>query len=90
MDAHYLFPPAGAYPLNRALFRLKSDDGFRARFREAPEAALADANLDAETRAALVAFDRDRLRALGAHRYLIFMAGLRLQMDRDPSALEYF
>ncbi len=90
MDAHYFFPPARAYPLNRALFRLKSDDAFRARYREAPEGALADAGLDAEARAALLAFDRDRLTALGAHPYLIFMAGVRLGMERDPSALEYF
>jgi hypothetical protein len=90
MDTHYFFPPARAYSLNRCLFRLKSDDAFRARYREAPDAALADAGLEAETRAALLALDRDRLIALGAHPYLVFMAGLRLAMDRDPAGLEFF
>ena len=90
MAAHYFFPPAGAYSLNRCLFRLKSDDAFRARYREAPEAVMAEAGVDAEAQAALRALDRDRLVALGAHPYLVFMAGLRLSMDADPSSLEYF
>ena len=32
MDLHYVFPPARAYPLNRCLFLLKSDDAFRPRY----------------------------------------------------------
>jgi len=90
MGDHYGFPPAGAYPLNRCLFRLKSDDPFRARYLEDPRAAVAEAGLDPAARDALLAFDRDRLIALGAHRYLVFMAGLRLGMDREAATLEYF
>lgn len=90
MSPHYFFPPARAYPLNRCLYRLKSDDGFRARYLDDPEAAMAEAGLDAEARAALRALDRDRLVGLGAHPYLVFMAGLRLGMERSPAAFEYF
>ena len=90
MDLHYFFPPASAYGLNRCLFRLKSDDAFRARFVEDPAAALAPLGLDAEARDALLALDRDRLVARGAHPYLVFMAGLRIRMARDAEAFEYF
>ena len=89
-ETHYFFPPASAYALNACLFRLKSDDAFRARFRDDPRGALAGAGVDAGAEAALLALDRDPLVALGAHPYLVFMAGLRLRMDRDPEAFEYF
>jgi hypothetical protein len=88
--AHYFFPPASAYPLNRALFSLKSDEAFRTRFMADPEAAMTAAGLDDEQRAALRAFDRDRLVGLGAHPYLVFMAGLRVRMTREPGAFERF
>ena len=89
-DTHYFFPPAAAYGLNTCLFRLKSDDAFRARFRENPRGALTGAGLPGDAEAALLALDRDPLVALGAHPYLVFMAGLRLRMDQDPGAFEYF
>ena len=53
-DTHYFFPPARAYPLNRCLYLLKSDAGFRARFLADPEAAMGELGLDGETRAALI------------------------------------
>jgi hypothetical protein len=87
---HYFFPPARAYPLNRCLFQLKSDAGFCARYVADREAAMEELGLDADARAALRAFERDRLIALGAHPYLVFMAGLRLKMESAPSAFEYF
>lgn len=90
MTAHYVFPPAAAYPLNRCLYLLKSDPDFLARYQANPAAAMDEVGLDPEARAALGAFDRDRLVALGAHRYLVFMAGLRLQLAREPAAFEYF
>ena len=90
MNAHYFFPPADAYPLNRALFRLKSEAAYRQRFAADREAALAEAGLAPDVRAALAAFDLDRLVGLGAHPYLVFMAELRLQMDRAPAAFEKF
>jgi hypothetical protein len=90
MDAHYFFPPASAYPLNRCLFQLKSDGLFRARYVADAEGAMAEAGLDPETRESLRTFDRDRLVALGAHPYLVFMAALRLRMDREPDAFERF
>jgi hypothetical protein len=90
MNAHYFFPPAAAYPLNRCLFRLKSEPEFRRRFVADRTAAMTEAGLDADTRAALTTFDRDRLVALGAHPYLVFMADLRLKMDTAPAAFERF
>jgi hypothetical protein len=89
-DQHYFFPPASAYPLNRALFALKSDDAFRARFLADPEATLTEAGVTGEMRAALAALDRDRLVAAGAHPYLVFMAALRVRMQREPGAFERF
>ena len=90
MDSHYFFPPATAYPLNRFLFALKSDTAARDRYVADPEAAMVEHGLDADTRAALGAFDRDRLVALGAHPYLVFMAQVRLSMARAPGTFEHF
>jgi Aromatic-ring-opening dioxygenase LigAB, LigA subunit len=89
-DVHYFFPPAAAYPLNRFLFALKSDAAARARYVADAEAAMGDYGLDEATRAALAGFDRDRLVALGAHPYLVFMAQVRLAMEQDPATFEYF
>ena len=90
MSTHYFFPPASAYPLNRCLFQLKSDPDYRARFLASPDAAMDELGLGAEARAALKAFARDPLIALGAHPYLVFMADLRLNMERKPAAFEHF
>jgi hypothetical protein len=87
---HYFFPPAAAYPLNRFLFALKSDNAARARYVADPEAAMRAHGLDAAACAALTGFDRDRLVALGAHPYLVFMAQVRLRMEREPGTFEYF
>jgi hypothetical protein len=89
-ETHYFFPPARAYPLNRCLFRLKSDEAFRGRYLADAAGAMAEMGLDAEATAALVRFDRDRLVGLGAHPYLVFMAGLRLRMEREPARFERF
>ena len=90
MSLHYSFPPAAGYTLNRCLYRLKSDDSFRERYLQDPETTLRDAGLDAERIAALRALDRDRLLALGAHAYLVFMAGMRLKMASAPQTFERF
>ena len=87
---HYFFPPARAYPLNRCLFLLKSDARFCTRYLIDREAAMEELGLDADARAALRAFERDGLIALGAHPYLVFMAGLRLKMESQPASFEYF
>jgi len=89
-EMHYRFPPASAYPLNRCLYALKSDDAFRARFLADAKAAMAEHGLDAEAQAALLAADRDALVARGAHPYLLFMADLRLRMARGTGTFEYF
>jgi Aromatic-ring-opening dioxygenase LigAB, LigA subunit len=89
-EAHYRFPPASAYPLNRCLYALKSDDAFRARFLADARAAMAEHGLDAETQAALLAADRDALVSRGAHPYLVFMADLRVRMARGTATFEYF
>jgi hypothetical protein len=90
MEGHYFFPPASAYPLNRFLFDLKSDNDVRERYAADPERTMREHGLDAEARAALAAGDRDRLVALGAHPYLVFMAQVRLSMSREPGKFEYF
>ena len=87
---HYRFPPASAYRINRCLFALKSDAAFRARYVSDQGAAMKELGLSDPEQAALRAFDRDVLVERGAHPYLVFMAELRLKMDRDPTALEYF
>ena len=87
---HYRFPPASAYRLNRCLVALKSDDGFRARFLKDAGAAIREIGLAAADAAALVQGDRDTLLARGAHPYLVFMADLRLRMEREPVTFEYF
>lgn len=90
MNAHYFFPPARAYPLNRCLFLLKSDPAFRTRFLADREAAMDELALEAPARQSLRAFERDGLIALGAHPYLVFMASLRVSMDQKPGAFEHF
>jgi hypothetical protein len=90
VEPHYFFPPARAYPLNRFLFALKSDDAVRARYLGDPEATMREAGLDAEAAAGLRDLDRDHLVACGAHPYLVFMVGLRLRMAREPSTFERF
>ncbi len=87
---HYSFPPARGYRLNKCLFLLKTDAAFRKRYLDDPEQTAAEVGLDAETGAALSALDRDRLVSLGAHSFLIYLAELRLRMEREPAALEYF
>jgi hypothetical protein len=89
-ERHYFFPPAAAYPLNRFLFALKSDTAVRERYVADPDRTMREHGLDDETRAALAAADRDRLVALGAHPYLVFMAQVRLTMAREPGSFEYF
>jgi len=89
-DVHYFFPPASAYALNRFLFALKSDGAARARYIKDAEGTLREYGLDDATRAALSTFDRDRLVGLGAHPYLVFMAQVRLSMEREPGNFEYF
>jgi hypothetical protein len=69
---------------------LKSDDAFRARFLADPRAATAELQLEEDDQAVLVAGDRDALVARGAHPYLVFMADLRLRMERQRGTFEYF
>jgi hypothetical protein len=90
VDTHYFFPPAAAYALNRFLFALKSDTSVRERYVADPEGTMREHGLDDATRAALVAADRDRLVALGAHPYLVFMAQVRIAMTQEPGTFEYF
>jgi hypothetical protein len=87
---HYRFPPARAYRLNRCLFRLKSDGEFLAAYVADPDAALREAELDPDDRAAMLEGDRDRLVGRGAHPYLVFMADLRVRMQRGGGPFEYF
>ena len=87
---HYRFPPASAYWLNRCLFALKSDDEFRTRFLKDARAAMSELALEAEDADAVVRGDRDALLARGAHPYLVFMADLRIRMEREAVTFEFF
>jgi hypothetical protein len=87
---HYRFPPASAYRLNRCLFALKSDPAFVKRYVADPGAAMREMELDDDERAALAAADRDWLVARGAHPYLVFMADLRLRMEKGTASFEFF
>ena len=87
---HYRFPPASAYRLNRCLFALKSDDEFRTRFLKDARAAMSELALEAADADAVVRGDRDALLARGAHPYLVFMADLRIRMEREAVAFEFF
>ena len=87
---HYRFPPSSAYRLNRCLFAIKSDDAFRARFLADARAAIDEMELDDTDSAALLRGDRDALVARGAHPYLVFMADLRLRMEREAMTFEDF
>ena len=87
---HYRFPPASAYRLNRCLFALKSDDEFRTRFLKDARAAMSELALEAADADAVVRRDRDALLARGAHPYLVFMADLRIRMEREAVAFEFF
>ena len=89
-DLHYRFPPAAAYRLNRCLFALKSDREFLARYLADPQAAVAEMGLGEEEARDLLAGDRDALVGRGAHPYLVFMAALRLRMEREPAQFELF
>ena len=89
-DLHYRFPPAVAYRLNRCLFALKSDGAFRARYVADPAGAMGELGLSEDEQAALLGWDRDRLLGRGAHAYLVFMADLRLRMERGEAVFEYF
>jgi hypothetical protein len=50
LPAHYFFPPARAYPLNRSLFRLKSDEPFGARYLADAGSAMAELGVGAKAR----------------------------------------
>ena len=89
-EAHYRFPPSGAYALNHCLYAIKSDRAFAERYLADADAAVAEMGLSEEERADLRRMDRDALVARGAHPYLVFMAGLRLKMLAEPGSLEYF
>src|SRR2546421_4339056 len=85
-DAHYRFPPAAAYRLNRCLFALKSDAAFRQSFQQDAARAMTEAGLGDHEQKLMLARDRDALIAAGAHPYLVFKAELRLR-DRKSTRL---
>ena len=89
-DLHYRFPPASAYRLNRCLFALKSDPAFLARYLADANTAVAEMELTGEETRDLLAHDRDALVARGAHPYLVFMAALRVRMEREATQFEFF
>jgi hypothetical protein len=89
-ELHYAFPPARAYPLNRLLYGIKSDNDLRKRYLADPEGVMKEHGLSPEDQAAMHAGARDALVARGAHPYLVFMAELRLKADRGQTTYEFF
>jgi hypothetical protein len=87
---HYRFPPARAYPLNRLLYAIKSENALRARYLADPDAVMQELGLSPDDQAAMRAGTRDALVARGAHPYLVFMAELRLKADRGQTSYEFF
>src|SRR3989442_3768406 len=81
-DAHYRFPPAAAYRLNRCLFALKSDAAFRESFQQDAARAMTEAGLGDHEQKLMLAPDPDPPVAAGAPPYPRFMAGPRLRMGR--------
>ncbi len=59
------------YEVDKICYRVQHDPAFRERMRADPAGAIADAELTAEERAALLAGDVARLHQLGAHDYLL-------------------
>src|SRR5579884_449391 len=59
------------YEVDKICYRVQHDPAFRERMRADPACAIADAELTAEERAALLAGDVARLHQLGAHDYLL-------------------
>ena len=55
-----------------------------------PRAAGREHGLAEDEARLLDPLDRDALVARGAHPYLVFMAGLRLKMLREPGKMEMF
>jgi hypothetical protein len=89
-ELHYSFPPARAYPLNRLLYGIKSDNDLRKRYLADPEGVMKEHDLSTEDQAAMRGGARDALVARGAHPYLVFMAELRLKADRGQTTYEFF
>jgi hypothetical protein len=79
---HYRHPPAGAFRLNKLLYRVRMDEGVRRRFMEEPDAVLAEYGLGGEQAEAARELDVNRLSALGAHPLLAFMARFNVEHDR--------
>jgi len=65
-EAHYRFPPASAYALNRCLHALKSDRALAERYLADADAVLTEMGLSDGERADLRRMDRDALVARGA------------------------
>ena len=59
------------YAINSLLYHLKKDPALRARFIESPAAAIADADLTDEERAAFRAGDMRKINELGGYLHLV-------------------
>jgi len=59
------------YAINSLLYHLKKDPNLRARFIEHPRAAIADADLSDEERAAFIAGDMRKINELGGYLHLV-------------------
>ena len=79
---HYRHPPAGAFKLNKLLYRVRMDGDVRRQFVADPDVVVAGWGLSAEAVEAVKALDVSRLAALGAHPLLAFMARFNVEHDR--------
>lgn len=87
-DARPHYPPVRAdrVALTGALHRLSNDAGERARYAADPQGYAAAAGLSGEEAAALAGLDMERMRALGVHPMVPFLA--RLQIDHERARRE--
>jgi 2,3-dihydroxyphenylpropionate 1,2-dioxygenase len=86
VDIHYRFSDPAVFPLNRGLYELMRDRSLRQAF-VADAASVAERfSLAGEQRDAFVARDRDRLKSLGAHPFLVFMSDFNLRYDTPSPA----
>jgi hypothetical protein len=90
MTAHYPAITAATYPRNRFVWDLVHDRALKTAYLHDHAAGLADAEIDEETRAALVAVDLDALLALGVHPMLLASLRGMTHSFENPDDYTYY
>jgi hypothetical protein len=90
MTGHYPAITAATYPRNRFVWEIVHDPGLKNAYLIDHAAALADADIDADTRAALTAVDLDALLALGVHPMLCASLRGMTHSFENPNDYTYY